>query len=182
MISVAFPFKNSSIRPVTFYTLSGALAGYICVFGALGLADVDVESELEARFCLGIIIPGTGNKYKRIFTFVLPGILTYILIDLNQVIIVYSINASLQRLKPGQVTRISRRKVIIRCCIYCLLLTLSVAHVFIVHILALVNVDVATVAKLILPLLTLSLFPLMDNFVHVYTTPSFTRYVLKNVS
>ncbi len=180
MISVAFPFKTSSIRPVIFYTLSGVLACYLCVFGALGLADVGVESELEARFCLGIIFPGTGNKYRRIFGFILPGILTYILTELNQVVIVYSINASLQRLKPGHVPRTSRRKIIVRCCIHCLLLTLSVVHVFIVHILALVNVDVATGAKLILILLALSLFPIMNNIVHVYITPSFTRCVFTN--
>ncbi len=182
MISVAFPFKIASMSPASFYTLSGVLACYLCVFGALGLAEIDVESELEARFCLGIIFPGTGNKYKRIFAFILPGILTYILTEVNQVVIVYSINASLRRLKPGHVTRTSRRKIIIRCCIYFLLLSLSVAPFLIIQIFALISVDIATGYKLFVTLTMLSLFPIMNNIVHVSISPSFTRYLVQKVS
>ncbi len=177
MISVTFPFKASSIRPVFFFTASGILAGYLCIFGALGLTNTDAESELEARFCLGIIFPGTTDTYKRLFAFTVPGILTYILIEINQVITIYSIHASLQRLKQGQVTKRSRKKIIIRCCIYFLLLSLSVTPVFIVQILVLANVSVSAGSKLLLTLITLSLFPIMNSIVHVYITPSFIRYI-----
>ncbi len=177
MISVTFPFKVSSIRPVFFYTSSGALAGYLCIFGAFGLANMDTESELEARFCLGIIFPATIDTYKRLFAFIVPGILTYILIEINQVITIYSINASLRRLKQSQVTKTSRRKIIIQCCIYFLLLSLSVVPVFIAQILVFSNVAVSAASKLLLALITLSLFPIMNSIVHVYIIPSFTRYV-----
>ncbi len=185
MISVAFPFKASSIRPVYFYTASVVLVGYLSVSGALGLAEVDVESEVEARFCLGLILPGTSdayNTYKRLFAFILPSVLTFLLTEVNQLVIVYSINASLQRLEAGPVTRISRHKIIIRCFIYFILLILTVAPFLIIQMLAFLNVRIAPISKLILSLLTLLLFPIMNNIVHIYITPSFTRYVYQNFS
>ncbi len=180
MVSVAFPFKASSIQPVYFYAVSAAFACYLCISGAVGIAEVDVESGLESRFCLGIILPGTSdayNMYKRLFAFILPGIFTFLLTEINQLVIVYSINASLQRLEVGPVTRTSRRKVMIRCFIYFVLLTLAVAPFLIIQLLALVNVSITPIFKLILTLLTLFLFPIMNNIVHIYITPSFTRYV-----
>ncbi len=184
MISVAFPFKASSIRPVYFYASSAVFAGYLCVSGAVGMAEMDVESELESRFCLGIIFPGTSdsrNMYKRLFFLILPCVLTYLPTEINQVVIVYSITASLERLEAGSVTRTTRQKIIIRCSVYLILFILTIAPFLTIQLLALVDVGISPRSKLILTLMTF-LFPIMNNITHVYMTPSFTRCFSKMLS
>ena len=177
MISVAFPFKVSSIQPLHFYVTSIISASFF--FGAYAMrhAAVEATDESATRFCLGVVLPGTNEAFWRLGGFVFPGIVLYLIISICQLVIYRCINASIRTLQMPERVKRSRHNVGVKSCVYLLLTSLNFVPFLFIHLLSVSNVNIGIEFAVAQTLITLSLYPLINSLMCVYITPSFVRYV-----